>query len=111
MSFCTCPTRDVSKEQSYSFLLCVICGNKYHITCTNVRTDDLDQYCSGGATAGRGRAFALPEIPAALSTALVVKALIIRLFIKCKRMGDQTKWYWTKWYGQNGTDKMVRTKW
>jgi len=21
--------------------------------------------------------------------------------------GDQTKWYWTKWYGQNGTDKMV----
>ena len=25
--------------------------------------------------------------------------------------GDQTKWYWTKWYGQNGMDKMVRTKW
>ena len=25
--------------------------------------------------------------------------------------GDRTKWYWTKWYGQNGTDKMVRTKW
>src|SRR6218665_2801398 len=21
--------------------------------------------------------------------------------------GDRTKWYWTKWYGQNGTDKMV----
>src|SRR6218665_779533 len=23
--------------------------------------------------------------------------------------GYQTKWYWTKWYGQNGTDKMVPT--
>ena len=26
-------------------------------------------------------------------------------------LGDGTKWYWTKWYGQNGTDKMPRTKW
>jgi|SRR6218665_214438 len=26
-------------------------------------------------------------------------------------MGDRTKWYWTKWHGQNGTDKMARTKW
>jgi len=25
--------------------------------------------------------------------------------------GDRTKWYWTKWQGQNGTDKMSRTKW
>ena len=25
--------------------------------------------------------------------------------------GIRTKWYWTKWYGQNGMDKMVRTKW
>ena len=25
--------------------------------------------------------------------------------------GDWTKWYWMKWYGQNGTDKMSRTKW
>ena len=24
---------------------------------------------------------------------------------------DRIKWYWTKWHGQNGTDKMVRTKW
>ena len=23
----------------------------------------------------------------------------------------RTKWYWTKWYGQNGTDKTVWTKW
>ena len=21
--------------------------------------------------------------------------------------GIRTKWYWTKWYGQNGMDKMV----
>jgi len=21
--------------------------------------------------------------------------------------GIQTKWYWTKWYGHNGTDKVV----
>jgi len=21
--------------------------------------------------------------------------------------GDRTKWYWTEWYGQNVTDKMV----
>ena len=26
-------------------------------------------------------------------------------------IGDRTKWYWTKWHGQNGTDKMARTKW
>ena len=26
-------------------------------------------------------------------------------------LGDRTKWYWTKWHGQNGTDKMARTKW
>ena len=25
--------------------------------------------------------------------------------------GDRTKWYWTKWHRQNGTDKMARTKW
>ena len=25
--------------------------------------------------------------------------------------GIRTKCHWTKWYGQNGTDKMVRTKW
>jgi len=25
--------------------------------------------------------------------------------------GDRTKWYWTTWHGQNGTDKMTRTKW
>ena len=24
-------------------------------------------------------------------------------------LGDRTKWYWTKWHGQNGTDKMVAT--
>ena len=24
--------------------------------------------------------------------------------------GIQTKWYWTKWYGQNDTDRMVRIK-
>ena len=24
--------------------------------------------------------------------------------------GIRTKWYWTKWYGQNGTDKMVWLK-
>ena len=24
-----------------------------------------------------------------------------------ERSGDQTKWYWTKWYGQNSMDKMV----
>src|SRR6218665_3625938 len=24
--------------------------------------------------------------------------------------GIRTKWYWTKWHGQNGTDKMVRIK-
>jgi len=23
--------------------------------------------------------------------------------------GDRTKWYWTKWHGQNGMDKMVAT--
>src|SRR6218665_1273248 len=23
--------------------------------------------------------------------------------------GDRTKWYWTKWHRQNGTDKMVAT--
>ena len=22
---------------------------------------------------------------------------------------DRTKWHWTKWHGQNGTDKMVAT--
>src|SRR6218665_1669844 len=22
-------------------------------------------------------------------------------------IGSRTKWYWTKWYGQNGMDKMV----
>ena len=22
--------------------------------------------------------------------------------------GIRTKWYWTKWYGQNGIDKMVK---
>jgi len=22
-------------------------------------------------------------------------------------MGDPTEWYWAKWYGQNGTDKIV----
>ena len=42
MFFCTCATRDVSNEQPRSFLLCVICGHKYHITCTNVTTDDLN---------------------------------------------------------------------
>ena len=21
--------------------------------------------------------------------------------------GSRTKWYWTKWHGQNGTDKMA----
>src|SRR6218665_3129094 len=25
--------------------------------------------------------------------------------------GIRTKWHWRKWYGKNGTDKMVRTKW
>jgi len=25
--------------------------------------------------------------------------------------GWSDKWYWTKWYGQNGTDKMSRRKW
>src|SRR6218665_3203495 len=25
--------------------------------------------------------------------------------------GDRTKWYWTKWHGQNGAYKMARTKW
>src|SRR6218665_179860 len=24
--------------------------------------------------------------------------------------GTRTKWHWTKWYGQNGRDKMVRIK-
>jgi len=24
-----------------------------------------------------------------------------------QEIGDQTKWYWTKWYGRNGTDQMV----
>jgi len=24
-------------------------------------------------------------------------------------LGDRTKWYWTKWHRQDGTDKMVAT--
>src|SRR6218665_1955084 len=29
----------------------------------------------------------------------------------CGQNGMRTKWYWKKWYGQNGMDKMVWTKW
>jgi len=25
--------------------------------------------------------------------------------------GDRTKWNWTKWYGQNGMEKLSLTKW
>src|SRR6218665_1923412 len=43
--------------------------------------------------------------------------IFVYYFIAKTRAGDRTKWYrtkwhgqngiWTKWYGQNGTDKMV----
>jgi len=33
------------------------------------------------------------------------------LCITIYQIGDRTKWYWTKWYGQNGKEKMSRTKW
>ena len=27
-----------------------------------------------------------------------------------EKIGIRKKWYWTKWYGENGTDKMVQIK-
>jgi len=38
---------------------------------------------------------------------LSVHALSSLLQINCsvRTMGDRTKWYWTKWHGQNGTAK------